>query len=154
MEQKYVDENKKEIYDMINEISAEFKAKKSDYLPKEKTVKEGEVVVKKAKKTRIPRYGYTLKQDGENYVFEFIKKLSKILQEKYGLDKYEADCDSTDIICEYVLPHVFENLGIDVASKYDKIRARTSRNTVIKMIGVILLIVFVIIVIIMSILEK
>lgn len=132
---------------MITEMSLEMGAHVKDYMVGKTTIKKSESVAAIDKEV-IHRYGVNLTQIGENYVYSNIMKIEKLLKEKENMDKYDSKKEAKDIMCIYVLKHIYETCHIPFKSNYNKQLRNKKRTFNIKMAGFITFVVFVLVVIV------
>jgi hypothetical protein len=151
MNQQYIDENKKAFDKIIQEMTLGFRNNQPKYLPKPQTTEEGEVVVTRQKKGRVPRYGVKLTQDGEIYVYKYMRVIEQIIVQTYEIEKYKAENEAKDIMCLYILEHVFNNCNIPFETRYNEIISSDTRQGKIKFYGAIFLILLLLAAIIISI---
>ena len=145
MNSTYLEENKKAIYRIVEEMTDGFKSHKKTFLPKERTTAKEDVVVTKERHRRAPRYGVLLQQEGENYVYKYIRVIKQIIKQTYSLEDSMAEREATNIMCEYVLKQVYENCGYEFKTRYDEVVTSEDRSGRIKLFGILLLLILLVI---------
>ncbi len=152
MYEEYIEQNKKEISAIIQEMSDDFKEHKQDYFFRERISQEGDVAVDKAKKGSAPRYGVKVTQDCENFIYGYIRVLKGIIYKKNpDDDDRDSEAIAKDIMCTYILKEVYKNIDMPYNSRYQELINRRERYTKIKVIGILGFIICIIIVIICAI---
>lgn len=139
MNPTYVEDNKKAIDRIVQEMTLEFRNRQKEFLPKIQTTEPGEVVVTRERKGRPPRYGVKLTQEAENYVYKYVRVLQQILRQSYDIENYVVEREALDIMCIHVLKRVYENCDIPFETRYGEAVDKSMRSGKIKLVGLIFL---------------